>query len=378
LSVSRRDLQAPDFRITRNTDWVEHPNPWKEKHKLPILSGGLLGEIMYSNEPVIIKNLDEQLKPDDPGFAALKDMKLLVALPHYDRGESINYGILLSQSAEGYPYKDIPMMIWQANLWGRATLNLVNQQRLQQAHDMMDRELKVVADIQRSLLPKSLPRIPGLDVAAHYQTSQRAGGDYYDFFQLPDDQWGILIADVSGHGTPAAVLMAITHAIAHARPGHPIPPQDLLQFVNEKLSHLYTSNNGNFVTAIYAVYDAKKRTLTYVSAGHPPPRLVRGDKIIGLDGETSLPLGIYHAEPYQPHTVELQPGDYVVFYTDGIIEAFDPEGTAFGTTRLDEACLGKRASSASGLVHEILACLAEFTQDAPANDDRTLMALAVT
>src|SRR5207253_1299364 len=103
--------------------------------------------------------------------------------------------------------------VWLSNLFGRATHNLVLAEELRQAYEAVDRELVAVADIQRSLLPAKLPKIPTMDLAAHYQTSRRAGGDYYDFFPLAEGKWGIIVADVSGHGTPAAVLMAITHCI---------------------------------------------------------------------------------------------------------------------------------------------------------------------
>src|SRR4029079_7773482 len=95
-------------------------------------------------------------------------------------------------------------------------------------------------DIQRSLLPRELPAIDGFELAAYYQTSARAGGDYYDFFPLGNGHLGMFIADVSGHGTPAAVLMAITHAIAHAQPGTHAPPAALLQYLNDALANSYT------------------------------------------------------------------------------------------------------------------------------------------
>src|SRR5204863_816635 len=126
---------------------------------------------------------------------------------------------------------------------------------LREAYDAVDDDLRVVADIQRGLLPAKPPAIPTLGVAAHYQTSKRAGGDYYDFFPLPDGRWGMLIADVSGHGTPAAVLMAVLHSIAHTYPGPPTPPGELLRHVNRVLTERYTANSGAFVTAFYAIYD---------------------------------------------------------------------------------------------------------------------------
>ena len=162
-----------------------------------------------------------------------------------------------------------------SSLFGRATQNLVLSAELKKAYEVVDRELKVVADIQRSLLPARSRAIPTLSVAAFYQTSQWAGGDYYDFFPLPDGKWGILIADVSGHGTPAAVLMAVTHSLAHGFPGPHDPPSALLTKVNHQLSTLYTADNEAFVTAFYGIYDPKTRRLDYSSAGHNPPRLMR-------------------------------------------------------------------------------------------------------
>src|SRR5207244_5583976 len=124
--------------------------------------------------------------------------------------------------------------------------------QLAKALSDLDGELQVVGEIQRSLLPRELPKIEGIELAAHYLTSARAGGDYYDFFPLADGAWGLFIADVSGHGTPAAVLMAITHAIAHAQPGKHTPPGALLQYLNNQLARAYT-RDGTFVTAFYAM-----------------------------------------------------------------------------------------------------------------------------
>ena len=240
----------------------------------------------------------------------------------------------------------------------------------------MHHELDIVAGIQRSLLPRTLPAIKDTQIATHYQTSQQAGGDYYDFFPLPDHWWGILIADVSGHGTPAAVLMAITHAIAHAHPGHPMPPGQVLAFINERLTCLYTQDGGTFVTAFYAIFDPCNRRLTYSSAGHPSPRLIREGAIHEVDGESSCPLGINPAESFHVHTLPLQPGDCLLFYTDGIPDTFNSTGDAFGIERLDAAC--QRCIATPGLLIErILHALADFSQGAPITDDRTLVALSL-
>ena len=124
-----------------------------------------------------------------------------------------------SRRRPAFDPETFPEWFWVSSLFGRVTHNLVLREELKDAYEIVERELKVVADIQRSLLPQVLPKIPTLELAAYYRTSRWAGGDYYDFFPLPDGRWGILIADVSGHGTPAAVMMAITHSLAHSLPG---------------------------------------------------------------------------------------------------------------------------------------------------------------
>jgi sigma-B regulation protein RsbU (phosphoserine phosphatase) len=378
LSISRRDLPSPQFRITRNSAWTEHPDPWREKHKLPLRSGGILGEIAYSNEPAIIRDLPARLRPDDPAYEELKGFELLVALPHFDMGQSINYGILLNREASKFPFDQIPVMLWQANLWGRATLNLVNTQKLREAYEAIDHELKLVGNIQRSLLPRDLPKMPGAEVAAYYQTSQRAGGDYYDFFPLPGNQWGILLADVSGHGTPAAVLMAITHAIAHTHPGHPMPPEQLLTFVNRQLAQLYTAGNGTFVTAVYGIFDPATRRLSYASAGHPAPRLLRDQRMTCIETDAAFPLGVHGEERFESCTIQLQHDDHILFYTDGITDTFAPDGEGFGTDRLDAACIARPCASPRELVSHIIDELRQFSNDGPVTDDRTLLALRMT
>ena len=198
-------------------------------------------------------------------------MRSLMALPNYDQGQALNYAVVLRADADAFDPETLPERVWMSNLFGRATSNLVLRQELERAYKVVDRELHRVAEIQRSLLPKVLPEIPKLSVAAHYQTSQWAGGDYYDFFELSGGKWGLLIADVSGHGTPAAVMMAITHAVAHSHPGDPEPPSALLEHVNDRMTRLYTADGAAFVTAFYGIYDPATRALTYASAGHNPP-----------------------------------------------------------------------------------------------------------
>ncbi len=372
IAVSRRDLEPPRYRITRSSEWKEEINPWKERDRLPVMEGGLLGELVYGDEPRVIDEI--QVADDDPSAEYFAGQRSLVAIPQYDRGVALNMVVMMRAQPGAFDRERFPEMVWMSNLFGRATHNLALSEELQTAYDAVDYEMKVVAEIQRSLLPAQLPQIPTLHLAAHYQTSHRAGGDYYDFFELPEGKWGILIADVSGHGTPAAVVMAILHSIAHTYPGPASPPSELLAYANHHLTERYTANNGNFVTAFYGIYDPSCRTLTYVSAGHNPPRIKHCSKgtMNALDAAQTLPLGIMPHIDFADHTLKLSPGDQIIFYTDGITEAMNPAGELFGLERLDQV-LEDCSQDADELISAVLKAVDIFGSGRPPDDDRTIL-----
>lgn len=372
VSLSRRGLRSPEFRVTRSTTWQEDINPWKEKDRLPLHQGGLFAQLLYDDEPRIIDDL--QIAGDDPAAPYLVGNRSLAAIPMFDQGVALNMVVLLRKEPQSFARSDLPELVWLSNLFGRATNNLVLSEQLQYAYQALDREFALVGEIQRSLLPSVLPKVPTMDLAAHYQPSQRAGGDYYDFFELPEGKWGIFIADVSGHGTPAAVLMAITHCIAHSNPCPSCRPQQVVAYLNRCLATRYTAQNESFVTAFYAVYDPKDRTLTYSRAGHNPPRLKRcqDGTLVGLDGASGLPLGISADSVYQERVHQLLPGDQIIFYTDGITEAYSPDGEMFTTERLDRE-LENCSLEASALLESVLVAVHEFTAGLPAVDDQTMI-----
>jgi sigma-B regulation protein RsbU (phosphoserine phosphatase) len=377
VSLSRRGLKYPWYRVTRSTLWKEEINPWKEVDRLPLLKGGLFAELLYGDEPRLFD--DVQVDEDDPAAEYVAGMASLLAIPMYDQGVALNMVVAMRREPAAFAPEQFPEIVWLSNLFGRATHNLVLSDQLKAAYEAVDYEMKLVADIQRSLLPKKMPDIPTMTLAAYYQTSHRAGGDYYDFFPLPDGKWGILIADVSGHGTPAAVLMAVTHSLAHSYAGPPTPPGHMLEYVNRHLAARYTVHSDTFVTAFYGIYDPAQRTLTYASAGHNPPRLKRcaNGTLDLLGGAAALPLGIAPEMTYREQTYRFVPGDQLVLYTDGITEAHNEWGEMFGLARLDQA-LADCAEDASDLLESVLAALKDFTGSQPIHDDRTLLVAKIS
>lgn len=377
VAISRRDLTFPQYRVTRSSKWEEKIDPWKQVDLLPLHDRGLLGELIYGDVPRVINDLT--LADDDPAREYFEGMRSLMAIPHYDKGAALNMVVMLHSEPDAFANDEVLEWVWINSLFGRATQNLVLSAELRKAYAMVDRELRVVAGIQRSLLPKTVPTIPTLDIAAFYETSRWAGGDYYDFFPLPENKWGFLIADVSGHGTPAAVLMAVTHSLAHGYVGPHDPPSFLLERVNAQLTRLYTADNEAFVTAFYGLYDPATRQLTYSCAGHNPPRLMRCDRgeIESLDGSRSLPLGLMADEEYTNTTLDLQPGDQLTFYTDGITEAADASGAMFGLERLD-AILSRCGGNAADLVRDVVAEVQAFSIGTTPADDQTLIGVVVS
>jgi len=374
ITISRRGLDRPNFRVTRFNLWKNQNNPWRDAEKLPVFSGGIIGELAYEEQPRVIGDL--QLEPGDPAEEYFAGQQSLLSIPLFEDGVATASVMVAREGPNAFPPEQVPELVWLSNFFARAAQTLVLSQRLQETYDDADYELRTIAELQQSLLPAEVPRVQGLDVAVHYRTANRAGGDYYDFFPLPEGKLGILVADVSGHGTPASVLMAITHSLSHARVDPPSKPGEFLSYLNRHLARKYTLTSGNFVTAVYAVFDPVHRSVTYANAGHAPSRARIGAmrEFGPLDQVRRLPLGVTHRTVghYPEQTIELHPGDTFALFTDGITDAVNARGDAFGTERLDE-WLAQPDLDAGQTVARLVEAMEEFAGDAGGQDDRTLV-----
>ena len=246
------------------------------------------------------------------------------------------------------------------------------KREVEQKKDALEAELEAASDVQRRLLPKRLPEIAGLKLAVSYQTSLYAGGDYYDIAEMADNQWGFLIADAEGHSAPAAVMMAMTCALFRSYPEPPLDPGELLYFLNQ---HMCKVAEPSFVTALYIVYDANHHTLKIARAGHPPPMIYRSSdkKAIEYPCSGVFPLGI---DPYEKVPVieaELQPGDRILMYTDGITERFSMDGKTYGEERLLRQLEGDGKLQPQELLGAIMKDVDAFAGDRPADDDQALL-----
>lgn len=339
VAVSRRDLPSPHYRVTRSSRWKEEIDPWLQREKLPVVTGGILGDLLYGNEPRILEEL--RVEPGDPAYEHLQGFRSLAAIPMYDQGRALVLVALLSKSANGFDPEKLPDLVLTGNLYGRASHNLILARQLEQSVQELDFELRRMEKVQASMLPAKVPVVPSLVLERHHQTARRAGGDYHDFFTHPDGTLGILVADVSGSGASATSLMAIVHTLAHVCPPEERAPGAFLSYLNRHLTDRCNSALDTFVTAFYGVYQPVTRTLRFALAGHPPPRLLLhgpdGWRRRVLDMADGLPLGLDRHERYNESQVALGQGDLLVLYTDGVTDLESPDGKPFGLSGLDHA-----------------------------------------
>lgn len=389
ISLSCRGLEPGQYRITRlllddNITDIHKTDSWTQPQLPPLHSGGLLGQIVAGECPVVLNDLDWRGDPVIGDAAA--GYRSLIAQPIFDDGLAQNWSVLLRREPNFFSVDDIEEYLLRSNLVGGTVRHVQTARQLQQANDHIRAEIERIASIQRTLLPERLPEIPGLSMAASYETFDQAGGDFYLFHEMgrsahavsrPDGRWAVLVGDVSGHGPAAAVVMAMVQALFFS---YADPSRDEHGFFEYLNSHLCAKRIDNtFVTAVAAVYDPGTRMLTYSCAGHPPPLLHRrGDppSIASLHSVGNLPLGIIAGVDYPITQMQLSPGDTLVFYTDGITEARNSAGEFFGDQGLAESLMHCSGAPAC-VVDTIKSRLHAFQAGARPQDDQTLLILRV-
>ncbi|MHC4273297.1 MAG: PP2C family protein-serine/threonine phosphatase [Planctomycetota bacterium] len=395
VSLSTRGLKPDEYKITRLiTDDIVHKlgeaDPWKTASQLPIHRGGFFGHVIRTAYPQVVHHLN--VRGDPVVGDALAGFGSMMAIPLFDNGEPLNWAITFREAAEGFTMDELEESVLRSNLGGTMVKNAIMTRQLRDAHAAIRHEVEQIARIQRALLPPSVPEIPGLGIGVHYETFDQAGGDMYALRPLrpiksasliqddccdPCGPWGILIADVSGHGPAAAVLMAMMRAIFDAYPREPEGPAEVLEHANR---HLYAKRiEDRFVTALFAVYDPETRKLTYARAGHNPPVWMRpagrdGWDFARLDDIGGLPLGIQEDVSYEQSTINLDPGQTLVLYTDGVTEAVSPAGRMFGVEGIEHSlteCTGEPECA----IEHITSILRSHEDNVRPTDDQTLVVM---
>jgi serine phosphatase RsbU (regulator of sigma subunit) len=250
---------------------------------------------------------------------------------------------------------------------------MAKQQQEAQERERIEQELRVARLIQHTLLPKSAPELEGHHIAVYYQPAREVGGDFYDFLDLEDGRLGLIVGDVSGKGVPAAIVMAITRTMLRAayRLGSPAPGE-ILEQVNNILYPEIPPNM--FVTCLVALLDSRSGRLHYANAGHDLPYLRHADGGSEELRATGMPLGLMPNMSYEEKEITLEPGESVLLYSDGLVEAHDPQREMFGFPRM-QGFVGAHPDAAT-LIDSLLGELERFTgEEWEQEDDITLLTL---
>jgi sigma-B regulation protein RsbU (phosphoserine phosphatase) len=235
------------------------------------------------------------------------------------------------------------------------------------------KELEIAAQLQEKALPRHVPNVPGLEVAARSFPAKSVGGDYYDFIYPGDGKVGFVVADAAGKGFPGSLYMSNSRSIFRVISLTETSPGAMLQKTNDCMVD-DASQDGMFITYIFGMYDGKTHKLTYSNAGHFPPLLYNTkEKKFKTLGEGGMPIGIMGGTAFEEESVDFLPGDILVLYTDGIIEAMNLSHEMFGIEQLEQVIRDHSSKSASAMIEQISSHVAGFVGAAPQHDDMTVV-----
>ena len=275
--------------------------------------------------------------------------------------------------AVDYVHKPFSPAVVKARVRSHILLREARAQLAAQLRALND-ELEMARQIQLSILPHTVPELPGLDIVARFYPMTSVAGDFYDFLQIDDKHIGILIADVSGHGLPSALIASMLQVALTAQVGHASEPAKVLTGLNKALCGKFTMN---FVTAAYIYMDSEKNLMRYAGAGHPPILQYRHStqKASPLM-ENGLVLGMFEDAEYTALELPLEPSDRYVLYTDGIPEAASPSGELYGTDRFLRFLENKHSLNAEEFADAFLEDIAKWSgqsDERGQQDDITLV-----
>ncbi|HUZ19181.1 MAG TPA: SpoIIE family protein phosphatase [Acidimicrobiales bacterium] len=319
-----------------------------------------------------------QLALESPALSAMRDAGVVLVVPLIASGELIGLLSLGSRLSErGYSTDDRQLLDALGSHAApalRVGQLLLEQEAEARRRERIEQELVVAQLIQQQFLPKSLPDLPGWQVAAFYRPARTVGGDFYDFIELPDGRAMVVVGDVTDKGVPAALVMASTHAMLRSAAPSLLSPGATLARVNDLLCGDIPAHM--FVTCMALVLDPRTGRIDYANAGHDLPYLRTADGVVELRA-TGMPLGLMHSMSYEERSVVLRPGDHLLLHSDGLAEAHSPEREMFGFGRVAE--LAGCELAGQSLIDRCLTELDRFSgKDHEQEDDITLVTLQCT
>jgi serine phosphatase RsbU (regulator of sigma subunit) len=382
------NMVEPDGTISRAT--VAHADRDKEGlivelHEShphdPDASTGV-PRVLRSGEPELYPEVDRQLLEDtanNPEYLRIVSelgMRSCMIVPLVAHDERLGVATFVTSDSErSYDHTDLDIA---GELARRGALQLYNARLYQSMVDSRTKFANMARILQRSLLPPELPKMPGLDVAALYRPATETldvGGDFYDLFETGDGDWGVVMGDVQGHGAGAAATTALARYTLRANAMRLARPVHVLYQVNKAL---LAHHDERFLSAVFAKMSVGRRTdVTISCAGHPKPMVIRHDGRVESAGGEGMLLGLFAAPDLSEQTIELEPADAIVFYTDGITEAGAPRNMLGeeGFRQVLSRCVGMSAEQVCASISEVLLT---WQAEKGHRDDCAVLVLRVT
>ncbi|MBN2279730.1 MAG: SpoIIE family protein phosphatase [Candidatus Marinimicrobia bacterium] len=332
----------------------------------------LSGWMLQNKKPLVVNDFST-----DNRFKILREsdfsIKSLLSVPLTVKGNMMGLlNLFNKKSPDGFSDNDKRIL----SIIAAQSAQVIESARLykqEQALRIIEEDLRISREIQAQLLPKSTPVIEGFDIAGYSLSAREVGGDYYDYIQIDRENLALCLGDISGKGIPAALIMANLQATLRAQAHLTLSCSKCLERSNKMLFH--STAIDKFATLFYAVVNASDRTLTYTVAGHTPPVYMTASgnhRLLEVGGTV---LGFLENSDYQEETLQLEPGDLLVAYSDGITEAVDFEDNFFEEWRLVEVVRKHREKSSREIIDEILQAVAGFSRGGDPNDDMTLLVI---
>ena len=332
------------------------------------LGEGFIGQVAVRAEPIISHDVR-----NDPVYVNARDKtRSEMVAPIISNDEVIGVFDLESDELNAYSEDDLDVLMMLASQVAIIIEKVMLHEQLIEKK-RLEGQLEVARQVQLELLPPNDPHLPGYDISAYNFPTEEVSGDYYDWVAIYDDQIAIVIADVSGKGVPAALLMAFLRASLRAATHVGYATHISMAKVNYLLWESIERNQ--FVTAFYGILDAANRTLSYSNAGHNPPLLINEKGEPRFIERGGLPLGMFRDTRYYEYFLSLEPGEMLVLYTDGATEALNPAGEEFGRDRLAEVVKAGLSLTAREVVASLEREVLKWTDGVGATDDVTFFVI---
>ena len=366
------------------TEHVPNVDPNGDSGTLPLFDDELTARIVAGTTAHVVEL--EPARRELPLAQALFGPASVLAVPLANNGELTHWLAFASTLPHRFAPVHLEHFLLHVNLAASLIVRPIVVRTLTRESDRQRHQIEGLADIQRSLLPDN-PRIAGLDYAIHWKPAETAAGDYYeltnltafappDFQPTGDDIWGVIVGDVSGHGAAAAMEAVQFDAIMRTyKGGDGPPPAAAISYANRYF--FSRRSRGHFMTVFAMLYRPDLRTLSYLSAGHPPMLMRRGGDVRLLGEGDQIPLGVLRDHEYRNNDIALEHGDLLMLYTDGVTEARDRRERMFGVGRLRELFACTR-DTPDAIRDTVVAALGEHQGGPVGTDDQTLIVLKIT